>query len=265
MAQRIVDITSDEGQPIAEGQAPASELEQESHQLPEKFKGKTVDDIIQSYESLEKELGRKGNELGELRRVADQLIARDLQTSNQTATAQEEDVITDEAFLENPVEAVTKIVERAVKPVTETVEVSRKEASLQTLKAKHPDANEIVQDPKFQDWVMEKASRQVLWTQASEGNVLIADEMFNDWKELNSKPDTTTNNNEQQLRDEQMGSELADAAAISRGSASDSNVEGGNKPTYKRADLIRLQIEDPLRYKQMQPEIMEAYAAGRVK
>jgi hypothetical protein len=34
---------------------------------------------------------------------------------------------------------------------------------------------------------------------------------------------------------------------------------------YRRSDLIRLQLEDPQRYMDMQPEIMSAYAEGRVR
>lgn len=50
-------------------EAPEVEQPQEEQEveLPEKFKGKSMEDIISSYENLEKELGRKGQELGELR------------------------------------------------------------------------------------------------------------------------------------------------------------------------------------------------------
>jgi hypothetical protein len=49
------------------------------------------------------------------------------------------------------------------------------------------------------------------------------------------------------------------AAAVDTGT-----VGLDSKKSYRRADLIRLQIEDPDRYQQLQPEIMAAYAEGRV-
>ena len=52
-------------------EAPQVEQPQEESQveLPDKFKNKSMEDIISSYENLEKELGRKGQELGELRNL----------------------------------------------------------------------------------------------------------------------------------------------------------------------------------------------------
>jgi len=37
------------------------------------------------------------------------------------------------------------------------------------------------------------------------------------------------------------------------------------KKVYRRADLIRLRMQDPDRYEALQPEIMAAYSEGRVK
>jgi len=39
----------------------------------------------------------------------------------------------------------------------------------------------------------------------------------------------------------------------------------GTGKTYKRADLIRLKMQDPMKYESMQDEIYAAYAEGRVK
>jgi hypothetical protein len=44
-----------------------------------------------------------------------------------------------------------------------------------------------------------------------------------------------------------------------------SNTGATSAKVYRRADLIRLQLEDPDRYYQLQDEIMAAYAQGRVK
>ena len=52
-------------------------------------------------------------------------------------------------------------------------------------------------------------------------------------------------------------------------SANTGNARGTGEKTrkkvYRRADIIKLMQSDPDRYMALQPEIMEAYADGRVK
>jgi len=52
--------------------------------------------------------------------------------------------------------------------------------------------------------------------------------------------------------------------AASTGGASGSG-EAPSRKVYRRADIIKLMKDDPKRYQQLQPEIMAAYAEGRVK
>lgn len=264
MAQRIVDNVdfSDNGL-SGDDDLTTSVVKPDVSEMPEKFKGKSVEDILASYENLEKELGRKANELGELRRVSDQLITRDLQNSqnNSRTVDKEEEELDADSFLENPVEAVTKIVQKALKPVEESAAETRREATLRALQEKHPKMLDTVADREFQDWVMASQSRQLLWGQASTGNYEVADELFTDWEARSGERESASS----ALKD-QNHSELSDATAINRGSANEGLAEGSGtkKPTYSRAKLIRLQMENPQRYREMQPEIMEAYAEKRV-
>jgi len=43
------------------------------------------------------------------------------------------------------------------------------------------------------------------------------------------------------------------------------NRNKGTKKVYRRADLIKMKMQDPERYNTMQDEIMRAYQEGRVK
>ena len=52
--------------------------------------------------------------------------------------------------------------------------------------------------------------------------------------------------------------------AASTGTSSGS-TEAPSRKIYRRADIIKLMKDDPRRYQQLQPEIMAAYAEGRVK
>ena len=42
--------------------------------IPDKFSGKSVEDIVKSYQNLEQELGRKSQEIGELRQLSDSCL-----------------------------------------------------------------------------------------------------------------------------------------------------------------------------------------------
>ena len=99
-----------------EEEQPKEEQTEESKPVPSKFQGKSVDEILESYQNLEQQYGKQGNELGELRKLADNLIQKNLQES-QTKTTQEQPSYSDEDFLNNPVDSVRKIVEEALQPI----------------------------------------------------------------------------------------------------------------------------------------------------
>jgi len=50
------------------------------------------------------------------------------------------------------------------------------------------------------------------------------------------------------------------AAGVQQGGSGETS-----KPIYRRTDLIRLRMQDPERYNNMQDDIMQAYSEGRVK
>jgi hypothetical protein len=56
-----------------------------------------------------------------------------------------------------------------------------------------------------------------------------------------------------------------DALKAGKAESRTSSGSTGTGKTYRRADLIRLKMEDPMKYESMQDEIYAAYAEGRVK
>ena len=60
--------------------------------------------------------------------------------------------------------------------------------------------------------------------------------------------------------DGESRSKALKTAAVQQGGTGEST-----KPVYRRADLIRLRMQDPSRYESMAEEILQAYADGRVK
>ena len=134
-----------------ETEAPQPEEQPQEVELPNKFKGKSMEDIVSSYENLEKELGRKGQEIGELRKLTDGILQQQLTTSHSGTEVQEEE--TD--FFDDPDRAVNKAIESHPKfrEFEEHQKVQAASATTQQLQNEHPDYLEVVGDPKFQEWV----------------------------------------------------------------------------------------------------------------
>lgn len=242
-----------------EEDANSLETEKPVEELPEKFRGKSIEDIARSYSNLEQQYGKQGNELGELRKLADSLIQKNLQESQTQSTADTiEQELSDEDFVLNPVEAVRKVVEESLKPIKENLTQTRVDNTLQRIQTAHPDVSEIVNDTNFQEWVMATKPRQDMWARASNGDFDYADELFTQYKSLASRKDVEAENAIQRAKEE----DLKAAAAISKGASPDVGTKG--KPNYRRAELIRLRMENPKRYDSLSNEIRQAYAEGRV-
>ena len=238
--------------PTAESTAPKTEV-------PQKFEGKSVEEIVESYSNLEKQYGKQGNELGELRKLADTLIQKNLQESQATNAQSELPPLKEDDFLTDPVNSVRRIVEEALQPIKGVIEHTTADTTINRLQTKHPDLEQIVQDVDFQKWVMESMPRQDMWQRASTGDFNYADELISQYKALHGQHAAAQ---EQQVKTEKE-KELQAATSVASGISSDGSQK--SKPTYRRAELIRLQIEDPRRYQELSPEIYQAYSEGRVR
>jgi len=173
---------NNEEQPVVEEPAPQENTEDTA--VPPKFKGKSVDEILESYQNLEQQYGKQGNELGELRKLADSLIQKNLQESQNTVQ-KEELKLSEDDFLNDPVSSVRKIVQESLEPIKEAISQTTADTTMSRLQAKHPDIEEIVKDLDFQKWVMESVPRQEMWQRASAGDFNYADELFTQYKSLN--------------------------------------------------------------------------------
>ncbi len=227
-------------------------------EIPEKFKNKSLEDVVKSYIELEKEFGRKNQEVGELRKLTDQILQQSLaenQSVNFSAPSQKEE-IDDFDLLDNPLEAVEKLVERNPKlqQIEQELRLTKAELAQKRLNELHPDYQQIVQDASFQRWVFESPVRKQLFLQADRDyDFEAANELLN-WYKSSKKIATETRKTE--------------AEKVSKKVTTESKGTGGtenNKPIFSRKELIRLRVEDPARYRELEPMIMEAYAEGRVR
>jgi hypothetical protein len=222
--------------------------------IPEKYKGKSLDDIVRMHQEAEKMIGRQAQEVHEVRSLADQLLKRQLEADKAPAVESAPEV----DFFENPQDSIKRAIENnpAVLEAKQANLEFKRMKTAQQLSAKHPDMATIVQDTGFQEWVKASQVRLGLYAKAdAEFDFSSADELLSTYKELKQ----VRNNNVHETGKQQKAQALKAAGVDTGGSGEVA------KKVYRRADLIRLKMTDPDRYELLQPEIMSAYSEGRVK
>ena len=227
--------------------------EEEGSSIPDKYRNKSVEELVQMHQEAERLVGKQSSEVGELRRVVDEYI------NQQTQLAQKQEPVEEVDFFAEPDKAVSKAIDNhpSVKEARQMAQEYRKSTALAQLQTKHPDMNSILQDAKFVEWVNGSSMRTRLLKQADQQfDVEAADELFSNWKERQELLGTTAKA-EQSQRKQQI-------KAASTGSSSGSSEKASRK-IYRRADIINLMRTDPARYQALSDEILKAYAEGRVK
>jgi len=245
-----------------ENEAEETQLEeveqpQEESTVPEKYQGKSMEEVVQMHQEAEKLLGRQSSEVGELRKVVDDYIST--QTTTQAPQQQHVEPEDDIDYFTDPQGAVNRAIENhpKIREAQQYTEQYKKQTSLSTLQAKHSDMQTILGDPKFAEWIKASKIRTQLFVQADQQyDADAADELFSLWKERKTVAQQTANV-EKQARKQTL---KAASTGNARGSA-----ERSRRKVYRRADIIKLMKNDPDRYQAMSEEIMTAYAEGRVK
>lgn len=261
MAEIFNDLIEEEGTPI-EGleQDNVEQVEPENsvidEVIPEKFKGKSAKEIAESYINLEREYGRKAQEIGELRKLTDQILQQQIVNTHKDESKKEE--VSDADFFVDPQVAVQKAIENhpKIKEFEQQTLQAQRQANMQRFTAKHPDYENVLQEDGFQQWVTSSPVRQKLFAQAnSQYDFEAADEIFGQYKERKQ----LIQGAKQQMNDNKDAALKASSVPTGNKSAESS------KKIYRRTDLIRLKMTDPNRYNELSDEITKAYTEGRVK
>jgi len=259
MASLLDERLEDEEQPETEQADDFANdpVEQETQaEIPDKYRGKSAEDLVRMHQEAEKLLGRQSSEVGELRQVVDSYIQTQL--SQQQAPAQQETV--DEVdFFSDPEEAVKRAIDNHPK-IKEAENISKqyqKTTALSQLQKDHPDMENILTDDKFAEWIKGSKIRTQLYVRADKQyDYDAANELFNLWKERRQVVQQTAQA-EKQNRKQAVKS-------ASTGAATGSS-ETKTRKIYRRADIIKLMRTDPERYQSLSDEIMKAYQEGRVR
>ena len=222
-------------------------------ELPEKYRGKSIEEVAQMHSEVEKRLSVQGQEIGQVRKLADELMRQNLESKQQSIKQIEPEV----DFFENPQAAIQKAVDNH--PDVQSSKLAF--ANMQRMQIKqqlslaHPDFEELGKDQNFTDWCKSSPVRIKLLVDADQGyDFDSANELLSTYKQLRgvrAKQGEFLQENNRQLS--------LRAAGVDVGGSGESS-----KKTYRAIDLQNLLNTNPDRYTAMQDEIMRAYSEGRV-
>jgi len=225
----------------------------ERTKIPSKYEGKSLEDIMNMHQEAEKLIGRQAQEVGEVRKLADELLKQQLSKTN-TPTQVEDEI----DFFEDPKNAVRNAVDKHpdVLAAKQAAEQFKQMQSHGALQKKHPDFTEVVQDPEFIDWVKGSKLRMQMYAAADTSfDFESADELLSTFKQIRGVKTTQARSDGAEVLKQNMKAAMVDTSGTGESS----------RKVYRRADLIRLRMTDPSRYEALEPEIRQAYAEGRVK
>ncbi len=230
------------------------ENKEPEYQIPNKFKDKSIEDVSKSYEELEKKLGRQAQELGDTRKLADDLLRQELEKNKQT-TAQTNEEPTEFDY-DDPLESVRKLIQQELHPVREQLKATQDVSTREKLAQQHPDYMEIASSPEFSDWVNSSPIRTDLYRRANdqlEYNAAV--ELLDTWKALNPKKEIPSKAESQKVTKQKINELSTESGSTGQTSTK----------TFSRRELINLRATNPNKYYEMADEIRDAYATGRVR
>lgn len=233
-------------------------------EIPERYKGKTVDDLINMHVNLEKVLHRQGNELGQARRTIDlqsQTLANAIPRNNPSTQPQERPPLTAETLLGDPQKALETAVQPLAQATAQRLDSIERKLSQTDFESKHPNFVQDVQNPEFQNWVTGSRTRQKLLQALNQYDFDSGNDLWELWNEHRAAKSAVT----------QSVADKTRAAATIKGSSAEATP---GKVIYSRAKLAELQVKamagDPgaqARWNdpEFQREYLAAYSEGRVK
>ena len=242
-------LIDNESEPLGE-----LEIEEAKSELPEKYRAKSLEEVVRMHQEAEKLIGKQAQEVGEVRKLADELLKQNLDSKQQHIKEEEPEV----DFFENPQKAVQATIDRHpdVLAARQAGQEFKRMQIQQKLAQDHPDYSQVVNDSEFQNWVKSSPIRLGLYAKADgDFDYDSANELLSTFKQLRGIKAKESGQADNAARAKTMK-----AVAVDTGGSGESS-----KRIYRRADLIRLKMQDPNRYDALSDEIMAAYAEKRVR
>lgn len=253
-------------EPASEVEAELQESQEQDYsqeEIPEKWRSADKITLVKAYSELEKKLGQQGQELGELRRTADNYIKQNLeqQRLQQAQGNQQREPVEEVDWDTNPQEAARNLIRKELQPLVSQLQGVNYVTFHSQMDQQHPKWRDTVQNTEFQKWIADSPSRSEQFMKADQADYTAAHDLFSTWEERQSLLEKANNQVAQTVKSER--SRKLDAAHTESGAGS-GDMKTSQK-IFRRAELIRMQNEDRQRYMAMQDEILQAYREGRVR
>jgi len=272
--QQDLDFTPDE---VGEDENPAQEQEVEAQApeeqevateekpesiLPDKYKGKSLEELARMHQEAEKLIGRQAQEVGEHRKFFDEMMKRELLKSKAERQPNQEDIEDpDNRFFKSPTKSMDDFINNhpTIKQAQEQALIMKAQNAQQQLQQQFPDYVQVVKNEKFLQWVESSPIRQQLYQEADANyDVTAAAELISTWKALSNvnqqKTQSTITPESQESRTKSLKAAAVDTGAPGMGS----------KKRYSRQALQDLLRTNPEKYYANADEILLAYDEGRV-
>ena len=240
-----------------------SAREQEDN-VPERFKGKSREEIAAAWAEADRTLARQGNELGELRKTVTELAEK---VKAPVVAAPAPTPVTMDELYDEPDAAMRRVVREESTARIDALERQVQEANTRAAIAvarsgfeqKHPTYKDTMADPEFIAWIQKSPTRVNLAVLADQGNYDVADELFSTYGEIKAAGKAAPTRT--------VRSEAAREVALER--------SGGNAPApiegFSRHELQEKRISAQRGNRQAAAwlaahgeEIQLAYAEGRL-
>lgn len=205
--------------------------------IPERFKDKTIEDVIKSYEELEKLNSRQSQDLGSMRRTVDQLLDIQKQQASSPAQAASKPVSVDDLY-----EDTDGVLRRVAKEVASTevtqlkseLEQLRLERKMAQLGSKFENWQQRVQEPEFAEWVAASPYRARMAADADKGDFDAAEEILGMYYEHTRRDEQKEHQQrERQSRERQLNDAMLESSSPAAPSSEES---------YSRHDLLETRL-----------------------
>jgi len=252
--EELVSLSEEMEKPPEEPEQEVNETETKSN-VPDKYKDKSLEDIVRMHQEAEKLLGKQSSEVGDLRKSVDELLKVKITEDAKNVKTKEEEPELD--FYDDPKGSVNKAVENSdtIIQMREMIANQQKQQILKQISDKHPDYEGIIKDNNFLDWIEKSQVRTELLQRADKYDYNAADELLSNWKEIKGIVEKT-----QSLGEQDRKLQVKAASTGGKGSA-----EPMSRKIYKRSEIVNLMINDPQKYQANVDVFDKAYAEGRVK
>lgn len=289
MPAHLVDELDDNGQlpqhtgaldsAVTTPQAPApTEEALLGDDVPDKYRGKTARELLDIITNQESHIGKQGQELGTLRNevgTLSGLVNQSLALRGDGNTSREdvgtEDDLSDNDFILNPRDAVSKTVKRQTQESEQRLARLEQQAAAIDFGRRHPTAEADLENPQFIEFVHKSKVRQGLAQRAFADQRNIdydaAEELWDLWSDyqgMQPAPQATSDNETASQEAASPEPRREAPEMVTQGSSGE--VGGSHKPVYSQAQLNRLQAENPDLYwaNDTQQKINEARREGRI-